>query len=264
MAFFCLLIQKLPTKYFFFFLIGSLACPWGAVLGVDRSAVAAYLLSFVGVIVFYWQYMGKVHKRYVAILGLVLIGLLLVYLGAMTVARFAGVDGDDMDSVNNSLAFYLGHSYLYFCYYFDNFNNPFKMSNLILPFTNKFLFGDEMLGGMRINSFLEAKTGKGFGYFYTFVGQIQITAGHVVAILFCFLLFFIGINKLKKRTFAVTPNYAFLYLFFSSFMLLGLFAYYYQSPSITFSVIAFLILFKIMGYKNTQNKMFIKPIKHEE
>lgn len=250
LAFFSLLIQKLPVKYFVFFLFGSFSCPWGAVLGVDRSAVAGYLFSFIGIIVFFWQYMDKTVKKRTVGLGLILVGVLFAYLGAMTISRFGGVTGDDMEGVNNSLLFYMGHSYLYFCYYFDTFNNPLKMSNLLLPFTNKFIFGDDVLGGMRINAFLESKIGGDYGYFYTFIGQIQITAGHIVAIVFCLLLFFVSYSILSKRnTSAVSPKYAFLYFFFASFMLLGLFAYYYQSPMITFSLVAFLIIFNYLGVK---------------
>lgn len=253
LAFFSLFIQRLPLKYSLFFIIGSLSCPWGAVLGVDRSAIAGYLLSLVGIIVFFWPFMGKKGKKGVAIFGILLVCVLMVYLGAMTLARFGGASGDNMEGVNNSLLFYMGHSYLYFCYYFDTFNNPFKMSNLLFPFTNKFLFGDEMLGGMRINSFLESKIQGGeFGYFYTYIGQIQITAGHFAAILFCMLMFVVGNRVLKNRKECiVTPKYAFLYFFFSSFMLLGLFAYFYQSPTITFSVFSFIILFQMMGFEKS-------------
>ncbi len=249
LAFYTLVVQKLPTKYFVFFLIGSLSSPWGAVLGVDRSAVATYLLSFAGVIVFFWPYMQRSVKKGVSVLGLALVACLMAYLGAMTVSRFGGVYGNDMDSVNNSLVFYLGHSFLYFCYYFDTFNNPLKMSNLLLPFTNTFIFGDTVIGGMRINEYLYDKLGIGLGYFYTFVGQIQITAGHMVAILFCIALCCIGTKILSKRKQGiVTPCYAFMYFFFSSFMLLGLFSYYYQLPAATASVVCFVFIFKILGY----------------
>lgn len=250
LAFYCLLVQKLPIKYFLFFMIASLACPWGAVLGVDRSAVAGYMFSLIGVEVFFWPLMQKTQKKWTVVAGGIVMVALMVYLGMMTISRFGGVNGDDTDAVNSSVLFYLGHSYLYFCYYFDTFDNPAKMLNLLFPFISKFIFGSNVLGGMRINAYLEQKAGGSYGYFYTFIGQIQITAGHIVAILFCFILFFVGYNVLSKMKKGVaTPKYAFLYFFFASFMLLGLFAYYYQSPVITSSVVVFLILFNWMGYE---------------
>lgn len=250
LAFYCLLIQKLPIKYFLFFLIASLSCPWGAVLGIDRSAVAGYLFSFAGIVVFFWPFMEKKIRRWTVILGSVIIGALIAYLAVITISRFGGVKGEDMEGVNNSLLFYIGHSYLYFCYYFDNFDNPAKMLNLIFPFISKFVFGSEVLGGMRINAYLESKVGGDYGYFYTFLGQIQITAGHIVMIVFCILFFIISNNLLSKRKHGmVTPRYAFLYFFFASFMLLGLFAYFYQSPIITASVVSFLIFFKMLGVR---------------
>ncbi len=270
LAFFSLLVQKLPKKYFFFFLIASLYTPWGAVLGIDRSAVAAYLLSFIGVIVFFWPFMQKKIKKSVIIVGVVFIGGLISYLVTMTLARFGGVSGDDTERVNDSLIFYLGHGYLYFCYYFDNFDNPYKMSNLILPFINKFLFGDELLGGMRINYFLEKELGMEFGYFYTFVGQIQIVSGHIVAILFCLFLFVSGnvvLGRIKNGI--VTPRYSFLSFFFASFLILGLFSYYYQTPPKTFSVVFFLIFFYILGFENgpfdsTDDQNTIDPNSNDE
>ena len=255
LAFFCLTIQKLPKKYFFLFLISSLCGPWTSILGVDRSGIAIYILSFVSVYVFFWSFLEtKIRKRLFVLIA-ILFGFLIFYLSAMTFARFGGIGEDDTERVNNSLIYYLGSCYLEFSYFFDNVDNPDKCLNLIFPFISKFLLGRELIGGVMLNQAIELKTGVFTGVFLTYLGQIQLTAGFPVTLLFCFAVYYFAnrfLSPISKRI--INAKVAFLYLMFAEIMVLGQYSYYYQTPTRTFSVVFFIYFINIMSYKKRNAK----------
>ena len=260
LAFYSLLIQKLPKIYFFLFIIASLSSLWKGIMNIDRSAAAMYVISFMGTVIYFWPYMEKKIKSRVSLVTGLLLGVIFIYLFVISFARFGGVDSNDSSAVEDSFVQYIGQNYYYFCYFFDTFDNPYKMSNLLFPFINHFIFRDEVLGGFRINEFFENKLGMETGYFYTYLGQIQLTAGHLVAILFAILLCLISYSVLNRKIYRrvrISGMTSFLYVFFASFSMLGVFYYYYQQQTITSSVVFFLIMFRLMG----PSKVYVKKSK---
>lgn len=245
LAFYSLTIQKMHIKYFIFFFIASLSGPWTSILGVDRSGIAIFVLSILSVIVFFWKFMSSKTKFCVSLItGIVLSGLV-VYLSAITMSRFSGTSGDDIISVKESLISYLGQCYIEFCYFFDNVSNPDKTLNLIFPCISKYILGEKLIGGVMLNQAIEAKTGVFTGVFLTFMGQIQLTAGFPVTVLFCLFFSLLSnsiFRKIKNHT--ITSFDALAYLALAEVMILGQYSYFYQSPQRTFSLLFFLLLFR--------------------
>ncbi len=247
-AFFCLTVQKLPVKYFFLFIYASLSGPWGSVLGVDRSGFAYYILSFIGIFILFKPFMTLKQKRNISIVSIVFVSIAIIYLTMVTLSRFGGVTDDDSEVAQLSLINYLGQNYINFCFFFDTFDSEWKTVNLLFPFTKKFIFGDEMVGGTLVQQFIEDKTGVSTGVFYTYIGHILITAGHLVATAFCFIYTFFTywlIYKVRDKT--VSIFILFNYIFMSSFIFLGLYTYYYATPVKTFSVFFFYVLIKYLN-----------------
>ncbi len=260
LAFYGLLIQKLPKLYFFLFIIASLNSLWKGIMNIDRSAAAMYVISFMGMVIYFWPYMEKKNKSKVSLVTGLLLGVIFVYLFVISFARFGGADSNDTYAVEDSFVQYIGQNYYFFCYFFDTFDNPYKMSNLLFPFINHFIFQDDVLGGFRINEFFEIKLGMETGYFYTYLGQIQLTAGHLVAILFAILLCIISYSVLNRRIshrVRISGMTSFLYVFFASFSMLGVFYYYYQQQTITASIVFFLIVFRLLG----PSKLYVEKSK---
>ena len=251
-AFFCLIIQRLPVKYFLLYIFASLSGPWTSILGVDRSGVAYYLLALISVVLFFWPFMKRTEKKGIVLALGIIVSSLVVYLTAMTLSRFGGVMGDDTDAAKESLIDYLGRCYIDYSYFFDNVNNPDKRLNLLFPFLSKFVFGEELIGGVMLNQAIEAKTGVFTGVFLTYIGQIQLTAGLAVSIIFC-VLFFSFANRFLSpvNRGVVSPIVPFLYLMFAEVMILGQYSYYYQNPSRTFSVFCFILLINHLGHKDS-------------
>lgn len=250
LAFYSKLIQKLPNRYFFLYIAASLQRVWVAVLGVDRSGVAEYVLSFIAILIFFIPYMSKQFKRYLGMLMIPVFCGIAWYLSSMTLSRFGGATADDIEAVNGSLIYYLGSSYPEFAFFFDEVNNPYTSLNLLFPFTNKYILGDNLVTGVVLNQYIERKINVFTGVFLTYIGQIELTAGLPIAILFCVFFCLFGCQLFKRFNKKIIPaKVAFVYLLLAMVMVLGLFSYYYQTPIITASVLFFFFFFKILDKK---------------
>lgn len=246
LGFFSRYIQKLPGKYSLFFIIASLSGPWGAMLSVDRSAVTYWIIAFAMIFLFFSKFMSKGEMKKMGIVMVVLIALLGVYLLINTVSRFAGGDFSDMSESNSSVVSYLGQSYPEFCYFLENFECDWKTLGLIFPFTNKYLFGG-ITGGVPIQTQIEKLTPFTVGVFYTFMGQILISAGRIVMVLYCFIHSFLSSKLISPcRNRRVSSLTAYYYILMSSVLFLGLFVHYYSKPTLTASVIINIFLIRYM------------------
>lgn len=255
LAFYSYFIQKLPFKYFLLFIFASLSGPWNGILGVDRSKTVYWIISLSVNYLLFLPYMTKKIKKRMMYMMSVLVGLAIVYVSMVTVARFGdrtyGHDvSDEVSGTEGGIISYLGQNFIYFCYYFDNFDSPLKTPAIILPFTYKYLLGDEMVSAVVIQDYITSKTGVFTGVFSTYLGQILICAGHFLMLLFCIMYTFISlivINTIKKKKASLLS--LLIYMTLLSVIYLGLFTHYYTSAETTFSLIVFLLLAKIMGSK---------------
>lgn len=245
LAFFSLYVQKLPIKYFLFFFLAALSGPVSGIINVDRSSVVYWLLSLLGIYLLFFPLIPSKHKKYLNSFLFIVIFSLIVYLGAMTISRFGERDVGTISGTYGGIIEYLGQSYPNFCYFFDEFTPAFTNLNLIFPFSAKYIFGEEFVGGVNLQQVMELKTGIATGVFYTYLGQIRIFCGMFVMFLFCFIYYIfskIVLQKTRKTCFTLFTMYAYFGL--SSIMLLGPFVYFYSSPVRTFSILFFFFFIK--------------------
>lgn len=236
LAFFCLYIQKTSVIYFLLFFIASFSGPVNGIMNANRSAGTYWLISLLVVYLFFSSYIPPKHKIALKSFLLVAVGGVVLYLSAMTLSRF----GEDDGGVEGSLLYYLGQSYPYFCYFFDEFEPAFTNLNLLFPCTAQFLLGEELVGGVNLQEEMTWKTGVPTGVFYTYLGQIRIFCGMLTMFLFAIIYHLVARSQLAKIKYAsCTLKDVFVYLGFSSIMFLGLFGYSYASPVATFSIIFF-------------------------
>ena len=248
LAFYSIITQKKKGgKLFILFLIASLSGPLTGILGVDRSKMTYWIISLIMMYVFFRPLMDTTLRkkaRWLIVLLLLMSGL---YLVTMTISRFVdNVSGGDNTTGGYSVISYLGQSYINFCYFFDSFESPMHSLRLIFPFISHFVFGEEV-GAVHIQEILSTKTGKATGVFYTYLGQIKITAGLFATFVFAFIHYFISMVYCKfinKRE--VNIMNCFVYILLASFIFLGLFVYYYSNYFMTTSIISFIIIIKLL------------------
>lgn len=250
LAFFCLVIQKLPARYSVMYIIGSLMGPISGIIGADRSNIAYWMLSLAACYVFFRPYMSGSLKRKFVIAASVLVVLFGLYLAAMTVSRFEDRDAGDgrVDGTQGSLISYFGQSYTNFCYFFDTFETPCPTLRLIFPFTYYNILGFEG-NTVTWQNYLSDLTGVFIGIFPTYIGHIMITAGFPIALLFCIVFFIVSNLMLRKLDRKTSLYHSFVLMAVATYSILGVFTHYYASAGHTFSLIAFWILITIMCYK---------------
>lgn len=243
LAFFSRYIQRLPWLYFWLYLFASLSGPFGGVLGADRSSVAYWILSAFGIYLLFRPFINKSEKKHLIKIFIIILSFLLSYLVIMTIGRFMMSTEFGEDGVQGSLIYYFGISYINFCNFFDNYTPPYPNLGIIFPFIGKYIFGIET-GGTIIQQQMTLLTHFECGTFYTFIGQIIMGAGTIVAVLYCLLYSFttyVALPSVIKK-----PKIHSLYLYFAlvSVVYLGLFGYYYTSPYRTFSLLFFYFMLK--------------------
>lgn len=243
LAFYCFVIQKMPTKYFYFYFLASIN---GVIENINtggRSAMIFWLIGLIACFLFYRAYMKTKQKRMVYILVLIVTVPFALYFTAMTISRFS--DRYDIDGTEGSLISYMGQSFINFCYFFDTFDCPAPTLQILFPFIYK-IIGYPIQGAGAVQELLSLMSGKQMGVFYTFIGQIITTTNNFIGILFCIILSVVSIivvKKVRKRIFNVKQSY--LYLLCSSVIFLGLFGHFYSYDALTFSAVVWAIIFSL-------------------
>lgn len=250
LAFFCLVIQKLPARYSVMYIIGSLMGPISGIIGADRSNIAYWMLSLAACYVFFRPYMSAALKRKFIIAASILVVLFGLYLAAMTISRFEDSDAGDgrVDGTQGGLISYFGQSYTNFCYFFDTFETPCPTLRLLFPFTYYQILGFEG-DTVAWQSYLTNLTGVFIGIFPTYIGHIMITAGFPIALLFCIVFFIVSNFMLRKLSQNTSLYHSYILMAIATYSILGVFTHYYASASHTFSLISFWIIITIMCYK---------------
>lgn len=247
LAFFSRYVQLMPQKFFYMFLLVSFSGPFNGIIGADRSATAYWIIAFFTIYNLFRNHMTESDKKGVRKIGYILAILMFFYLSAMTISRFGdNATSSGMNSSESSLISYFGQNYFNFCYYFENYEPPFTHLGILFPFTSQFIFGIPS-GGTVIQKQMDMLTGYTTGVFYTFIGQIIISAGKSVAIIFCILMSlsgFLCMSKINKQA-SISASSLYLYYAYSSVILFGLFGHYYATFFLTTSLICIYILLKL-------------------
>ena len=226
LGFYSLISPNIKRYHSYIFFLASLSGPFNGIIGADRSQVAYWMISM---FLLFWLFKSCIPsqiKKKLSFYGLLILGALVLYLVAMTVSRFEG--RDDTGGSLGSFYSYLGQPYINFCYFFDEYELPFKHWGILFPFTSQYIFGVKA-GGTIIQQQMTLLSGKSTGVFYTFIGHIMIALGQTLSIVLTLLYSFISLILLRNLQFRRIIDVDHLYIIFSiiSVVALGLFAYYY-------------------------------------
>lgn len=249
LTFYSLIVQKMKLKYCVFFFFASLMDPIVGIVGVDRSKMTYWVIAFVAVFLFFRPYLSYKQKKFVQILGVITIFFVVAYLSFVTNSRFENrFYGGEVGGSMGGLITYLGQPYINFCYFFDNIEISEGSSAVIFPFFNEYVLNNPVVGGTKVQEFFSILTGQELGVFYTYLGHILTSAGHIYMFLFSITFFFLGIILLKRKYYSKMNVYdAYIYIAVSSVSFLGVFAHYYTQPGKTFALVFFSIFFLLLS-----------------
>lgn len=246
LAFFSRYIQKMPKLYFYLFVLASLRYVVGNLLVAGRSAMAYWFLGVMMCYFFFKKYIAKKDKKNLLKLALPSVAIGLLYFSVASQSRFEST----LDGTQGGLISYFGQSFINFCYFWDTFQTQHYYWQDIFPFAY-LLSGDPILGGVPVNEVLTLQTGKAMGVFYTYIGNIQIATSKYVAILYCVvttMLAYMLLSHMNSKIYNIKNSY--IYLLFSSIMVLGVFTSFYMTSTMTFSAMIFYITFSALSKKN--------------
>lgn len=251
LAFYVVLIQKLKYKYGLMYLIASMIGIESNLLAAGRSDAIYWLIGVGACFIFFSPYINKVQRKKIGIVMIPIIWAIIVTFLNATASKFESHEGaGGLDSGTTSLITYTGQSFLYFCFFFDNFTCPIPSLEAIFPYSY-YLMRIGHLGIVGLQNAISERSNYQVGVFYTFIGQIAVTSNNIVAIIYCFCITILS-NSFVSKTFkrVIGLRMAYFYMLFASILFLGLFSHYYAIMTKTFSAIAFCLIF----WKLQQNK----------
>ena len=244
-AFLSLVSPSYGYKYFVIFMLVSLCGPVMSIVGADRSLIAYWMLGFVACYIHFRFYISRTHKKKIYLMGLIIVGLLSLYLVAMTASRFSSVMyEEDVSGPLGSAFEYFGQPIIDFAYIYDNFETPYPTLQTIFPGIYAFVLGFNMTPG-EFGEMVSYATGLDLWVFYTFIGNILVTAGKIPTYFFCFFFSLLSFWLLKSRNIKGI-TYLFFYYLMSSELFLGAFVHFYANWARTLTVIFYIIFLQFM------------------
>lgn len=223
-------------------IVTSISLPLYCMQMADRTEFTFYGLMFIFCLIFFWNFLSKRFKRNLFIIGSPFAVIILVYLVAVSQARFA--KGSDNDKVFESALQYAGQNYLNFCYFWENGKFEHITLEREFPFITKTLTGVESSAERRG----ERSVQQGFfmSVFATFAGDIMLDLSPFGAVLW-FLVFFVfclsTIRYAHKEEYDVGDIMAIFTL--AAIPIFGIFYYRYYAPMNIYMFACVIVLFVV-------------------
>jgi len=227
----------------FIILLSSMSVILLGIIGIDRSLVTFWMISYGFVFVLFLSNgngsLTKKKVRNVLLISAIVLSVVITYFLKVTFSRF---DNADVET-GGSMISYAGQSFVNFCYFFDHNVQYGKFSlQRIFPLFYKLFINNGIENSGQLNEIISLQTGKSIGVFFTFIGGIMVASGKLAAILYCFFFFIISTILTRFKRKRITYFYQVVLIFcLSSVPMLGMFSHFYGSFATVIPLYAFLI-----------------------
>ena len=226
-------------------LFASLSCPVLGIQVVDRTEIVYWGLMLVFCLFFFYRFLSSRVRWSLVIAGIPIIVLAVVYLVAVSQARF---DQRGSSGAGNRTAQYAGQGFLNFCYFYENGHLEYISPERELPFINHFVYHVDSNDERR-----EERSGEqGFfiSVFATFIGDIMLDLGIVGMMVWVagyFLLTMLLLRRSHRDVFDISE--VLLIYLLAIIPIFGIFYYRFFAFTNTFSFIFALGLLFLSKYK---------------
>ncbi|MBQ7870225.1 MAG: oligosaccharide repeat unit polymerase [Prevotella sp.] len=170
-------------------LISSLSSPIAAFQTADRNEFVFYGMMFIFCFILFYKQLTRKIRRLIYIGGSIFCSIFLVYIFAVSIARFEERD----QGASGSIIQYAGQGYLNFCYFWENANFEFIAPEREFPMIAHTVFkidSDDYRRGVR-----SGQQGFFISVFPTFIGEIMLDLSPIGMVswviyysLICFIL----------------------------------------------------------------------------
>lgn len=236
--FYHLCFDKKPMWYLALLLFASLSNPIAGIQAVDRTEIMFYSMMFLLCLLFFFPHLSKKVRRITTICSVSFAIIILVYVIAVSQARFSERSG----GAETSALQYTGQGYLNFCYFWENGKFADLSTEREFPFINHYLFKKDSNDERRAER--SGKEGFFISVFPTFAGDILLDLtpmGLLIWIIIYFIICIVVIQKPHRSVFSVGEILLIFYLAITP--LFGVFYYKLFYFTHTLMEILCLILF---------------------
>ena len=219
----------------------SLSMPIAGIQSVDRTEIVFYAMMFLSCLILFNKFLSERIKRVMKISLIPISILMVVYLIAVTDARFS----DRRD--NGALAYtaeYAGQSYINFCFFWEKANWDYPTTERILPMYNHYVLhidNDDQRRGVR-----SGQQGFFMSVFASYIGDIMLDITPIGLFMWALVFFLITVIVLIRphREEISVGDYLVFYTL-SAIPIFGIFYYRYMSYPYSFMLILIAIIYTL-------------------
>ena len=173
-------------------LFSSFSVPIYGIQAADRTEIMFYFLMLIYCFVFFQKMISKKFKRYALFFGTPIILLAIVYMVAVTQARFEDRGEGSLASATE----YAGQGYLNFCFFWEHQNTDEIATEREFPLINHMLFKIDSNPERRAER--SGKQGFFISVFPTFAGDLLLDLGLAGASIWICFFFITGMLIIKS------------------------------------------------------------------
>lgn len=239
------LLQNEKKRALLLFFVSLVPAVENLIIG-EREACVIVLGNFVFSYIFYKDVIPKSYMEKIRIFGIILVSPFILFIVAMTFARFENADG----GVLSSLIVYIGDQPYNYSYQFSSINIADQCLHGKLCFPYFFAQKEQLTGPLNdyINSPMYLNVFAGLpGSFLLDFGYYSI----FVLVLFSMCFFFLTRYK-RKQTQKLGFNHLFIFLIYYQIVFMGLFYFRYSSKY--FVIMCLLVALSSKAYQQFSKK----------
>lgn len=224
----------------------SLTIPLKGLQTADRTEFTFYGMMFIYCLIFFWKFLSAKFKRGMFIIGTPLVCTVLVYIVAVTQARFA--DDNDNDGAYESALQYAGQGYLNFCYFWEHGKFQYISPEREFPMTWHTLFHVESNADRRAER--SGEQGFFMSVFASYVGDIMLDLSPIGVIIWSLVFSLVAICLIRyshREEYDIGDILAIFYM--AGIPIFGIFYYKYYSFNCFFMLMSVVLLYIISKVK---------------
>lgn len=215
------------------------------ILGVDRSRTVYWLITYGLMLVLFWRFMSTNQRKAIFRTSLIVLSIIMSYVLFVTFSRFGEAD----IGTEGGLISYAGQAFINFSFFYDNVHlNEFTLQK-VFPWYYHMFVDNDINGPIELNAYISWKTGISVGVFSTLIGDIMMSSGKVVLVIYCFVVYLLARMILNFRNKYYLDFYQLIFVFcLITIPMLGLFNNYYANHSMTMAFSFFMIYAYYLKY----------------
>jgi len=242
--FYYLCFEKRPWWFKALLLFASLSMPIAGVQSVDRTEPVFYGMMFLSCLILFYKHLSIKTKRIIYIITIPLSLILLIYVTAVSEARFGEREG----GATTGAVQYAGQGYLNFCFFWENGKRDIIAAEREFPLLHHYLLHIDNNDERR-----NERTGQqGFwmSVFATYLGDVLLDLspiGMFIWLLFFFIITTVIIKRPHRTSMSLGEFLAIFVL--SAIPIFGVFYYRYMYYMATYMILLVAALYTIDKFK---------------